>query len=144
MRVRMCLCVYSCTCFEHPQTHPTSTIVSYVGFNIFQCLELILHRQSYRTRDCTSFNVLRCHMRKNFKRHRLWLLSFACGFEHGRMHQKNAGVCLTADCGILGLCLAGGARTPQKPWKTTVATQSPLSRHSFDTTVATRKICIRH
>ena len=40
VRVRMRLCVYSCTCFEHPQTHPTSTIVSYVGFYIFQCLAL--------------------------------------------------------------------------------------------------------
>ena len=116
----------------------------YTVAHVSNIRKLILHRQSYRTWDSTSFNVLRCHMRKNFKRHRLWLLSFACGFALGRMHQKNAGVCLTADCGILGLCLAGGARTPQKPWKTPVATQSPLSRHSVATTVATRKNSSRH
>ena len=40
VRVRMCVCVDSCACFEHQQTQPTSSIVSYVRFGIFQCLEL--------------------------------------------------------------------------------------------------------
>ena len=61
---------------------------------------------------------------------------------------ENASVCLTANCRISRLCLGGGSRTPQKPLEKasrhSVDTQSPLSRHSVATTVATRKNSSRH
>ena len=53
-----------------------------------------------------------------------------CAWSHA---SENAGVCLTANCGIVWLCLGGSGLCPSETLENAsrhlVATQSPLSRH---------------